>query len=64
MFVVGFDQGKFPAKKPVTESEIYQMLVAVTRTKKRLYLVNTIGTTLSQFGEVLAGDDAVVEAIG
>lgn len=63
VFVVGFDQGKFPSKKTATESEIYQMLVAITRAKKRLYLINTVQTTLSQFGDVLAADDVHIEEV-
>jgi superfamily I DNA/RNA helicase len=41
VFLVGFDQGKLPAKKDVQEDEVYQFLVALTRTKKRLYLITT-----------------------
>lgn len=49
VFLVGFDQGKLPAEKDPEDSEILQMLVALTRTKKRLYLVNTVGNKTSQF---------------
>jgi len=35
VFLAGFDQGKFPSKKDPTPSEVYQMLVAITRAKKR-----------------------------
>ena len=49
VFVLGFDQGKLPAKNTVEDSEIYQILVALTRTKKRIYLVNTSGCTISNF---------------
>lgn len=49
VFVIGFDQGKFPAKKEATSSEIYQMLVTITRAKKRIYLINTIDKKVSQF---------------
>lgn len=41
VFLVGFDQGKLPAKEVVQEDEVYQFLVALTRTKKRLYLITT-----------------------
>lgn len=49
VFLIGFDQGKLPSKNKVTDSEIYQMLVALTRAKKRIYFINTIGTPISQF---------------
>jgi superfamily I DNA/RNA helicase len=49
VFLVGFDQGKFPAKTQATESEIYQMLVGMTRAKKRIYLVNTVNCGVSNF---------------
>lgn len=51
VFLVGFDQGKLPSKSTVMESEIYQMLVALTRAKKRIYLVNTLNSKVSQFAE-------------
>ncbi len=51
VFVIGFDQGKFPTKKAATSSEIYQMLVAITRAKKRIYLINTIDKKVSQFAD-------------
>jgi superfamily I DNA/RNA helicase len=47
--LIGFDQGKLPAKDVEVESEIYQMLVALTRAKKRIYLVNTVGRQISKF---------------
>jgi superfamily I DNA/RNA helicase len=56
VFLVGFDQGKFPAKKDVLDGEIYQMLVALTRAKKRIYLVNTIGSERSLFRECIKGE--------
>lgn len=49
VFLIGFDQGKLPAKEVTQEDEVYQMLVALTRTKKRLYLVNTQGKAPSSF---------------
>jgi hypothetical protein len=49
VFLIGFDQGKLPAKDVEVDSEIYQMLVALTRAKKRIYLINTVGLQLSKF---------------
>lgn len=49
VFLVGFDQGKLPAKEAVLDSEVYQMLVALTRVKKRMYFFNTIGKPMSFF---------------
>jgi superfamily I DNA/RNA helicase len=63
VFIIGFDQGKFPSKKEVTDSEIYQMLVAITRAKKRIYLINTIGKRVSQFVDCLDLDDLQVEEV-
>ncbi|HOI97918.1 MAG TPA: 3'-5' exonuclease, partial [Candidatus Pacearchaeota archaeon] len=57
VFLVGFDQGRFPLKKDPTENEIYQMLVAITRAKKRIYLINTIGRKISQFIDCLNKKD-------
>ena len=62
-FVIGFDQGKFPSKKDATENEIYQMLVAVTRAKKRIYLINTIDSKVSGFADCLDVKDLLVEEI-
>ena len=56
VFLVGFDQGKFPSKPNVETSEIYQMLVALTRAKKRIYLMNTIGVEISQFMSGIPAD--------
>ena len=55
VFLVGFDQGKLPSKNKVQDSEVYQMLVALTRTKKRIYLVNTVGTKMSCFAKSIDG---------
>jgi superfamily I DNA/RNA helicase len=63
VFLIGFDKGRFPSKNEPTESEIYQMLVAVTRAKKRIYLINTIGKDVSSFIDCLASDDLAVETI-
>ncbi len=63
VFVIGFDQGKFPAKKDATSSEIYQMLVAITRAKKRIYLINTVGKKVSQFADCLNTEDLQVQEI-
>src|SRR5437879_5040094 len=49
VFLIGFDQGRLPAKDVVVDSEIYQMLVVLTRAKKRIYLINTVGIRLSKF---------------
>lgn len=49
VFVVGFDQGRLPKKVAVEESEIYQLLVALTRAKKRIYLINTKDKKMSSF---------------
>ena len=49
VFLIGFDQGKLPAKASAKESEIYQLLVALTRAKKRVYLINTINSKTSSF---------------
>ena len=49
VFLIGFDQGKLPLKKNATDSEIYQILVSLTRSKKRTYLINTAGVPISQF---------------
>lgn len=49
VFLIGFDQGKLPSGQNIEDSEIYQMLVALTRAKKRIYLINTTGSKMSQF---------------
>ncbi len=49
VFLVGFDEGKLPMKNEAEDSEIYQMLVALTRAKKRVYLINTKGKRVSKF---------------
>ncbi len=49
VFLVGFDEGKLPSKKQTQDSEVYQMLVALTRTKKRIYLINSVGAKISSF---------------
>lgn len=53
VFLIGFDQGRFPSKAIPTDSEVYQMLVAVTRAKKRVYLINTVGKSVSAFASCL-----------
>jgi superfamily I DNA/RNA helicase len=60
VFLLGFDDKKLPAKAIPTESEIYQFLVALTRTKKRMYLINTLGCKLSKFYEHMDSDNIVV----
>ena len=54
VFLVGFDQGKFPAKDEAEDSEICQMLVALTRAKKRIYLVNTRENKVSSFKDCIS----------
>jgi len=49
VFLIGFDQGKLPSKKTIQDSEIYQMLVALTRAKKRIYFINTVNSPVSKF---------------
>lgn len=49
VFLVGFDQGRLPSKGKIERSEVYQFLVALTRAKKRIYLVNTKGSPTSIF---------------
>jgi superfamily I DNA/RNA helicase len=49
VFLIGFDQGRLPKKVDVEEAEIYQLLVALTRAKKRIYLINTTGKRISSF---------------
>ncbi len=61
VFLVGFDQGKLPLKKTVQESEIYQMLVALTRAKKRIYLINTLNSQVSQFANHI--DSKIIQRI-
>lgn len=51
VFLIGFDQGKLPMKADIEDSEIYQLLVALTRAKKRIYLINTKGNHVSKFLE-------------
>ena len=59
VFLVGFDQEKFPQKQNPDESEVYQFLVAITRAKKRVYLINTIGKAVSVFKNSI--DDSFIE---
>ena len=63
VFVIGFDQGRLPQKETPTKSEIYQMLVALTRAKKRIYLINTIGKRVSNFIESIDRKDLKTEEI-
>ncbi|MDQ3024640.1 MAG: hypothetical protein M3R04_09720 [bacterium] len=49
VFLVGFDKKKFPAKAKPEMAEIYQMLVALTRAKKRVYLVSTFQCEVSEW---------------
>ena len=61
VFLIGFDQGKLPSKTEIQDSEIYQMLVALTRTKKRIYLINTVNCQISEFSKHI--DSAVIQKI-
>lgn len=61
VFLIGFDEGKFPVEKEIKDSEIYQMLVAITRAKKRLYLINTISSKVSTFANCLNSASVRVE---
>ena len=61
VFLVGFDEGKLPSKKQAQDSEVYQMLVALTRTKKRIYLINTVGAKISSFAESI--DKSLIQKI-
>lgn len=63
VFLIGFDQGKFPAKDEITDSEIYQMLVAITRAKKRIYLINTVDKPVSNFIECINQDDLIIYTV-
>ena len=56
VFLIGFDQGKFPFRQNVNDSEVYQLLVALTRARKRIYLVNTMGSPVSQFADSIDKD--------
>ncbi len=58
VFLVGFDNGKLPKDTDAKDGEIYQMLVALTRARKRIYLLNTIGSSVSEFAKAI-GDDLV-----
>jgi hypothetical protein len=63
VFVVGFDQGRFPRKLDSSDGEVYQMLVALTRAKKRIYFINTIGKRVSSFIDCIDKNDLEVEKI-
>ncbi len=63
VFVIGFDEGKFPSKATPADSEIYQMLVALTRAKKRIYFINTINKTVSGFIKCLDSVDLKEEVV-
>lgn len=63
VFVVGFDKDKFPSKEVPTDSETYQMLVALTRAKKRIYLINSANKGVSNFIDCLDIKDLKTEEI-
>ncbi|KKQ91537.1 MAG: ATP-dependent DNA helicase UvrD/REP family [Candidatus Woesebacteria bacterium GW2011_GWA2_40_7] len=63
VFLIGFDQGRFPLKTEVSDSEVYQMLVALTRAKKRVYLINTIDRKVSDFSNCMTKDEWNIETV-
>ncbi len=63
VFIVGFDNKKFPIEDNPTESEVYQMLVALTRAKKRVYLINSARKGVSTFIQALDKNDLKVQEI-
>lgn len=63
VFLIGFDKKRFPSTSNPTDDEIYQMLVAITRAKKRLYLINSSDKDVSNFIDCLDGSDIQVEKI-
>jgi len=63
VFLIGFDQGKFPIKKEATDSEVYQMIVSITRAKKRIYLINTVNQKVSSFIDCLDDKDLNIQEI-
>jgi hypothetical protein len=63
VFLIGFDQGRFPEKETASDSEIYQMLVSLTRAKKRIYLINTIKKKVSNFANCLESEFFDIEEV-
>jgi superfamily I DNA/RNA helicase len=63
VFLLGFDHKKLPTKATPTEGEVYQFLVALTRTQKRMYLINTIGCEPSKFMSAIDKNTYLVENI-
>jgi len=63
VFVLGFDQGRLPTTTNPNGSEIYQMLVAVTRAKKRIYFINSVGKNVSEFINCVDSKDLEIEEI-
>ena len=53
VFLIGFDQRRLPSRDKVEESEVYQFLVALTRAKKRIYIINTLNSKTSIFADVI-----------
>ncbi len=53
VFLIGFDQERIPQKSEVADSEIYQMFVALTRSKKRIYFIHTKDKKISSFIECI-----------
>ncbi|MFZ2310414.1 MAG: UvrD-helicase domain-containing protein [Patescibacteria group bacterium] len=63
VFLIGFDKKRFPSTPAPTDDEIYQMLVAITRAKKRLYLINSSDKDVSDFIGCLDASDVRAEKI-
>ena len=59
-FLIGFDQGIFPKEEDPKLSEFYQMIVALTRARKRLYCINTINKEISKFVDYLGEDNFII----
>jgi superfamily I DNA/RNA helicase len=57
VFLIGFDQGRFPIEETPELAEFYQMIVALTRARKRLYCINTINRELSKFVDYFGEDN-------
>lgn len=63
VFVIGFDEGKFPVTATPADSETYQLLVALTRAKKRIYFINTKGKKVSSFIDCIDQTDLVIDRV-
>lgn len=63
VFVVGFDQKRLPLKDIPEDSEVYNFLVALTRAKKRVYFINTVGKPVSSFIDCVDKKDVSTEEV-